>query len=48
MLTLSTLLSGARLMIGKPLSALADARAAVKLDAKFIRAIVRVATCYLR
>lgn len=35
-------------MIGKPLSALEDARAAVKLDAKFIRAVVRVATCYLR
>ena len=35
-------------MIGKPLGALEDARVAVQLDAKFIRAVVRVATCHLR
>ena len=40
--------SGARLMIGKPLGALEDAKMAVELDAKFIRAVVRVATCHLR
>ena len=39
---------GARLMIGNPLTALEDAREAVRLDAKFIRAVVRVATCHLR
>ena len=35
-------------MIGKPISALADARKAVALDPKFVRAAVRVATCHLR
>jgi hypothetical protein len=35
-------------MIGKPLSALEDARTAVSLDSKFIRAVVRIATCHLR
>ena len=39
---------GARLMIGKPLGALDDAKMAVELDAKFIRAVVRVSTCHLR
>lgn len=33
--------AGARLMIGKPLTALQDARRAVQLDPKFIRAVVR-------
>lgn len=40
--------AGARLMIGRPLGALEDARRAVALDPKFIRAVVRVATCHLR
>ena len=40
--------AGARIMIGKPVSALEDARKAVSMDPTFIRAAVRVVTCHMK
>lgn len=40
--------AGARLMVGKPAAALADALMAVQLDPKFFKAVSRAATCHCR
>ncbi len=40
--------AGARLMTGKPLSALRDAETALAIDPRFVRAACRAATCHCR
>jgi DnaJ family protein C protein 7 len=40
--------AGARIMIGKPVSALEDAKKAVSMDPTFIRAAIRVITCHMK